>query len=267
MGYLTQITQSIPSYATFMDAYNGTIIYPYVKDVVTSIHIHSSRFVATYYHGFSTASPDTPINYASFALGARPIEELTSDTNTPSFYKRIRNAVLFRSEIPNSPSLVLRQLPSELTGGLCWPLKGSSGHIAVSLFEPIHISNVTVSHSLRPEVDANRSAPRDLVVWGIVGASSLSHEDKSFINFARLEPQGSVRNTVNSLLKHGEYMLPIARMTYKIEGGSGQTQWVVPENPYLWRRIKVRKVLLQVETNWGNSKQTCLYNFEVFGET
>ncbi|KAK2587418.1 hypothetical protein KPH14_003132 [Odynerus spinipes] len=115
--------------------------------------------------------------------------------------------------------------------GECWAFRGSHGKIVLELALPAMISHVTMEHvpvtmSLTGKID---SAPKRFTVFGYF-------EDK---------------------------YITIDTFEYNIHGPPSQTFLVTKRELF---NVLFKRVTLEVLSNWGNEKYTCIYRFRVHGK-
>ncbi|XP_014609984.1 PREDICTED: SUN domain-containing protein 1-like [Polistes canadensis] len=116
--------------------------------------------------------------------------------------------------------------------GECWALHGSHGKIVLELAVLATISHVTMEHipvsmSLTGKID---SAPRKFIVFGYF---------------------------------KDQYIL-IDTFEYNIHGSSTQT-FPITKREIL--SIPFKRVMLEILSNWGNQKYTCIYRFRIHGKS
>uniref|UniRef100_A0A8C6T5Q7 SUN domain-containing protein n=1 Tax=Neogobius melanostomus TaxID=47308 RepID=A0A8C6T5Q7_9GOBI len=116
-----------------------------------------------------------------------------------------------------------------LVPGFCWPFAGSAGKFHVQLDKPVHISHVTIGHITKDQSPTGEitTAPKLFSLYG-------------------METSGD------------ETLL--GRFEYDASGPAFQT---FPVDSAVQGTFK--DVRLNVESNWGNTEYTCLYNFKVHG--
>uniref|UniRef100_A0AAV2JN64 SUN domain-containing protein n=1 Tax=Knipowitschia caucasica TaxID=637954 RepID=A0AAV2JN64_KNICA len=119
---------------------------------------------------------------------------------------------------------------SRLQMGQCWPFEGDKGQLHVQLAQRIHISHITLGHitPMQSPFGETTTAPKNFSVYGMKTPD-------------------------------GEEKL-LGRFFYDNQGSSFQT-FVLPEQS----SEGFAHVRLKVETNWGNTEYTCVYNFRVHG--
>ncbi|XP_015175836.1 PREDICTED: SUN domain-containing protein 1-like isoform X2 [Polistes dominula] len=116
--------------------------------------------------------------------------------------------------------------------GECWAFHGSHGKIVLELAVLATISHVTMEHipvsiSLTGKID---SAPRKFILFGY-------YKD--------------------------QYIL-IDTFEYNIHGSSTQT-FLITKREIL--SVPFKRVMLEILSNWGNEKYTCIYRFRIHGKS
>ncbi|KAI0801859.1 hypothetical protein BC629DRAFT_146146 [Irpex lacteus] len=264
LGYLTRVYHAIPAYHLLNDLISSppfpltfTIAAPTMLSISGALRSSVCASRVPVPGKTELCSRPTVLNYASFDLGARPIEEVSPTPHSPdptheSIYDNISSSLDHLSGqgqkiVPIFPAVVLQNTPSTLVQGMCWPMTGATGN-----------------HFLSGAWAENESAPRNIVLSGATASAELGDEVISAIASTRLDARSPLRDEVVHLLRPGEDLLPIGKMFYDIGGPT--TQWIAPQQSFPWNKVKVSTVVLEVEGNWGH-KRTCLYNLEVFGHT
>ncbi|GBE89669.1 hypothetical protein SCP_1603330 [Sparassis crispa] len=124
------------------------------------------------FDGRLQGSPD----YASYAMGARPIQAMISasyafpERADIAFMRRIFSS---RGVVPQPPAVLLSE---SVEPGKCWPMAGSSGYIGIKLSYTIFVTNVTVDHVPTTSLRDVRTAPRSLLLWGLAQDESVKRE-------------------------------------------------------------------------------------------
>lgn len=278
VGYLTRAYYAAPAYHLFNDLLSFPTL-PLASMILTpsmlavSDTLRSSLCTSRVPHLGESKLCAHPIilNYASFDLGARPVEDVSPFPPSPDVSQEgISDAISSslsqwtgqKKVVSFPPTIVLQNTPSTLVHGVCWSMAAAAGKFAVTLARPIYITNITVSHFLSDSRAANEQAPRSIVVLGATASAELGDEVNSVIASTRLDVRSPLRDEMVHLLRPGEDLLPVGRISYDIDGAP--TQWITPQQSFPWNRVKVSTVVLKIEGNWG-SQRTCLHNLEVFG--
>ncbi|KAH9928117.1 uncharacterized protein B0H18DRAFT_875173 [Fomitopsis serialis] len=193
-------------------------------------------------------------DFASYAAGARPINELTSLTYDTRGIAEILFASTFASgERRPSPSTVLKR---NLLPGSCWPMVGSSGYIGIRLSDPVRIRNVTIDHLPSSLDRESRTAPRSVLVWAILPVSA-SVKTNAATQVKRTFP-------IPSAIPTGFEAVPIAELEYDVLKPQHIQTFPVDDAVH---SLKIEEVVFQVLTNWGSPDSTCLYRVRVHGES
>jgi hypothetical protein len=190
-----------------------------------------------------------PFNYGLKQCGARVIEELT-------FGKTLRPS--HRSETPAGSTIF--SLPthggpdSAISGDAgspkCWEFCGPRGQLGFSLVELLHITSV----SINLEFSSPESAPRSLVLWGVIDGQEAVNRY-----------HGALRDRLHSYLPtetvaprpETHIYVPLAAFQYNPHlANNYQFSSVFRDTEYLGFPIGI--VVLQILDNWGaNSTRLC----------
>ncbi|XP_041834130.1 sperm-associated antigen 4 protein-like [Melanotaenia boesemani] len=161
-------------------------------------------------------------NVALASLGARIITGRTSAS-----YEWIKPSLFnfLQTRKLVSPGVVI-QGSSNLLPGSCWSFTGQQGHITIFLSHKVPISHVTLGHILKSVSPSGTtsSAPKEFSVYGK----------------KTLEDEGTLLGT----------------FMYDNDGDQFQTFKIEDHNEDLFSFVT-----LKVNSNWGEPKYTCLYNF------
>ncbi|XP_038606012.1 sperm-associated antigen 4 protein [Tachyglossus aculeatus] len=126
-----------------------------------------------------------------------------------------------------SPSVILEP---DVFPGNCWAFRGARGHVVIRLPGRVQLSDITLQHP--PPSVAHRgstaSAPRDFVVYGLLPGD------------------------------HKEVFL--GRFTFDVEKSELQTFHLQNQPPAAFPKVKV-----QILSNWGHPRFTCLYRVRAHG--
>ncbi|KAJ1946368.1 hypothetical protein GGF37_001206 [Kickxella alabastrina] len=240
-------------------------------------------------------------DFALMSAGARIIPGLTSPTFEPRVRGLVRNLFrVFGSTSSLPPATVLD--PSTHIGE-CWPMRGSSGQVAVHLAAPIDITEFALEHVPKAMAIDWRSAPRSVEVWGYVlqtnasGSSSASASASAFESastpaFAdsasfdqRLDNREPAPVTSAEPASHAIVNPPFAASglasgaalgkltllaTYEYTPSDAEPVQIIPTLPQAEGRhsdgtIRARTVILKINSNWGHPDHTCIYRFRVHG--
>ncbi|KAF7398688.1 hypothetical protein HZH66_006585 [Vespula vulgaris] len=116
--------------------------------------------------------------------------------------------------------------------GECWAFRGSHGKIVLELAIFATISHVTMEHipvsmSLTGKID---SAPKKFIVFGYFR----------------------------------DQYIPIDTFEYNIQGAPTQTFLITKRE---LSNIPFKTIMLEILSNWGNEKYTCIYRFRIHGKS
>uniref|UniRef100_A0A8C6T7T6 SUN domain-containing protein n=1 Tax=Neogobius melanostomus TaxID=47308 RepID=A0A8C6T7T6_9GOBI len=113
---------------------------------------------------------------------------------------------------------------------VCWPFQGSAGKLHVQLDKPVHISHVTIGHITKDQSPTGEitTAPKLFSVYGM----ETSDDNETLLGRFEYDASGP------------------AFQTFSVDSAVQGT---------------FKDVRLNVESNWGNTEYTCLYNFKVHG--
>ncbi|KAF9780947.1 hypothetical protein BJ322DRAFT_1023626 [Thelephora terrestris] len=132
----------------------------------------------------------------------------------------------------------------------CWPFEGNRGYITIQLTANVSVAQVMISHPLGGNP---RSAPKDVVVWGIHHAQELPTVD---LPHDHELPQALMEELISLRL----VPVPLTKFRYDINARERSQVIEVVGN----EKGKVEKVLFQVLSNWGEYF-TCIYCLRVYG--
>ena len=172
--------------------------------------------------------------------GAHVILELTSLTSPqlPSWWA--------------NPNLETVKPDAVLDGrASCWPFSGGRGYITVQLSANTSVTQVMLDH---PSGGNPKSAPKDVVVWGLYRAQDFPTTDLP-------NDHGLPQTLMEELISARLIPVPLTEFQYNI-GTKDRSQFTnVVGNG---NNGKVDKVLFQILGNWGGYF-TCIYCLRVYG--
>ncbi|KAF8464146.1 hypothetical protein BDZ91DRAFT_730813 [Kalaharituber pfeilii] len=222
-------------------------------------------------------------DYASHAGGAYIDPHTTSDTYSSHpkylFYRALRWMVGHEIAIPRPKTVISGGLKEP---GQCWPFSGAVGQVGVILRERIYVTGITVEHVEWERALAHDVAPKDIVLWVNVhpedmypdtvaaAASLFKLEGKDGRRVKEYQTQGEREKA-----KSGAKELPDLQALHYVKVGAWEFDWregVRAEQTFSlgidMRKLGVTsdRVVIGVESNWGNSNYTCLYRVRVHGE-
>ncbi|XP_044035514.1 SUN domain-containing protein 2-like [Siniperca chuatsi] len=174
---------------------------------------------------------DTIPNFALESQGARVLHHLSSDTYWPQPDIGFIWYRIFYWWYSSKTQRTVIQGHSSLHPGKCWPFSGDRGHLFISLSHQVSITHVTLGHITKSQSPYGyiASAPREFSIYGM-------------------------RTTD----QEGTYL---GTLVYDQDGAAHQTFELPNPDKGVFRYVK-----LQIENNWGNIDNTCLYSFRVHGK-
>lgn len=150
--------------------------------------------------------------------------------------------------------------------GQCWPMKGDAGHLGVALARPIHITNVTIEHVHRKVAFDIGSSPKDMELWGIVDGSENIAKFETWKR-KRLAAGSPVNTDPGDLIRFPERTQQIHLSNFTFDAQADQNIQTFPMDEALNDLgVDFGIVVLLIKTNWGNSRQTCLYRVRIHGQ-
>ncbi|KAI8326279.1 hypothetical protein GQ54DRAFT_253252 [Martensiomyces pterosporus] len=112
-------------------------------------------------------------DFALFSAGARVIPGLTSPTFEPPVRGLAQKLWRKLGMISSHPPAAI--LDPNTHVGECWPMRGSSGQVAIHLAQPVDVTEFGVEHVAKSVAIDWRSAPRQIEVWGyVLGTNTTS---------------------------------------------------------------------------------------------
>ena len=144
-----------------------------------------------------------------------------------------------------------------------WCFTGPRGQLGVLLSAPGRITNISISHP--SQVSALPSAPRHIILWGVVdGDANKVIYDNSEDVFRSLRARLSVQGPFPRYDHRELTYVPLASFLYNIkESNMHQVFAVFPEIHEL--RMDFGIVVIQIVSNWGEV-YTGLHHVGVYGE-
>jgi hypothetical protein len=204
-------------------------------------------------------------DFAQWSAGARIILPYTTGTTRK---QRMKNERLFFASVFSTPDIPAMRYSEEWRGpemaitpvlglGDCWPIRGRSGSLGISLARTIQPKSITVEHVPRQLAFDLTSAPRDIEVWNIAEHDSPGPVGNGYL----IDIQTSDIRAEGVLSKEA---ILLARFTYNIYASEHiQTFEVLPHIAHSDVRTKI--ILFIIRNNWGNEDFTCLYRVRVHG--
>ncbi|CAB1452033.1 unnamed protein product [Pleuronectes platessa] len=179
--------------------------------------------------GFGHSIADNMADFALEVQGARVITSRCSET----YHVSRAFATLFGFKIWSvtvGPRTAIQGL-APLLPGRCWSFPGAQGTLAITLSNPVKITDVTVDHIARyiSPSGSIKSAPKEFELYGMRDIS-------------------------------GKRTL-LGTFTYDQSGESTQTFQLPNPTDDIYRGVE-----MHVLSNWGQAEYTCLYRFRVHGK-
>ncbi|VVT48775.1 uncharacterized protein SAPINGB_P001945 [Magnusiomyces paraingens] len=144
--------------------------------------------------------------------------------------------------------------------GSCWAFNGPTGRVALNLRAPIVPSDLGIVHISANMSSNPGSAPRRISLWAAVDDAGTRDRLRALVPqpdpkaaAAGELPQNYVQIVTAEYDLFGEDELQVFPM------GTGVRQ-------LLFGSGGVQRVVFSVESNWGNSKFTCVYQLRLFGD-
>lgn len=163
--------------------------------------------------------------------------------------------------VPWQPEVVFG---TNLQPGRCWLFPGSVGHIRITLAERVIVTNITLEHVLADLTPQTDTAPRDVMMWVFINYNMLETYWSCIANSSIVSAifPASTANLPKSMPL--SYFIHIMSFMHNLHSRYFQqifqTMDEVHDIP-----LSVRVVVMQVQSNWGNSNRTCLYSVHVHG--
>ncbi|KAI0055275.1 hypothetical protein BV25DRAFT_1771898, partial [Artomyces pyxidatus] len=199
-------------------------------------------------------------DFALSAGGGQIFHPLTS-TSTLSIYIALKRGVL---QLFASPRQQPEAVIAEGVGpGDCWRFSGATAHVGIVLAEPIFITHVSIDHIPRTFTSNIRTAPKDMVLWGVVEGQSNIEALTSRTPRIPVTWNSKV-NTSAPFLGDGRQLFPLASFTYDIEAYFHVQTFRVWNGPRT-SDVDIGVVILEVLSNWGEA-DTCLYRVRIHGD-
>ncbi|KAJ2470463.1 hypothetical protein IWW56_006528 [Coemansia sp. RSA 2131] len=270
-------------------------------------------------------------DFALFSAGSRIIPDLTSPTFEPPARGMMQKLWRGMGMVSSHPPATL--LDPNTHVGECWPMRGSSGQVAIHLAQPVDVSDFALEHIARSIAIDWRSAPRSVEVWGYVldgqefASSSQTFTDSKQEPASRqesvseqeapltaepdafdqapltAEPDAFDQPPIVSLKLSGKYAAVTPdkpeSADHSVHSGIANPPFADSKTKYGVGRlvqlasheyapsdsaalqiirpaadakganadgtIRVRTIILKINSNWGHPDHTCLYRFRVHG--
>ncbi|KAJ2549541.1 hypothetical protein EV175_004409, partial [Coemansia sp. RSA 1933] len=242
-------------------------------------------------------------DFALFSAGARIIPSLTSPTFEPPVRGIAQRLWRKMGMVSSQPPTAI--LDPNTHVGECWPMQGSSGQVAIHLSQPIDVSDFAIEHVAKSVAIDWRSAPRQIEVWGyVIGGADAgpaqminrapapelnSNSDSDDLRadtttklkaaeggpaaaeYVVSEPQGAKQNEgiVNPSLADSKTMHGIGSLvklaSYEYEPSDTSALQIIRPDIGNESSVRVRTIILKVNSNWGHPDHTCVYRFRAHG--
>lgn len=222
---------------------------------------HVKRVADAVVHAVYRPAEPRPVTLFDFALytnGARVIREMTTLGSRPSIIEVLSAFPFGRIQVGRKPSTALKE---GLEEGDCWFINGTSGILGIQLSNTIVVQNVTIDHVERVSAFDISSAPRSMRLWGVLEGPEVASND-----VLKLSDTSKLLEKYNLPKSRKQTIVLLSEFQYDIQGAStSQTFSSFPDTLFSTRALAFRKVLLEIQGNWGSSESTCLYRVRVHG--
>lgn len=220
-------------------------------------------------------------DFALQSSGASVLSSLTSETymlRPSSISGKFWGLFTDSGHISGRPPLTA--LHYDIHDGHCWPFAGSHGQLGIVLGALIYIEAITIDHvAAAIAVNGQRSAPRDMEVWGLVeGRDNVAKVDAWRAAMAQeghgpgrpdIPPGSFLYPRAETLIPRPEIKYPeyirIASFQYDIHSPTNIQTFPV-DGEIKGLGIDFGVVVLMVKSNWGMRDYTCLYRVRVHGQ-
>lgn len=211
-------------------------------------------------------------DFASILSGGRVVSELTSETCT---VKQPGKAPWYkpwgRRNRPSPTPLV--GLPPEFAiypdthVGNCWPMKGHSGSLGLSLTHPTVVTSFTVDHVPKSMTFRFQCAPRRGELWGLLEEGFQLHEsgnltvaDASKVLLPQTPRVRNSRYARSSFVSLGHFEFDIHA------GRPFQTYNILDNVLAQLGDMQFGVVVFIIRENWGDDDLTCLYRLRIHSD-
>ena len=146
----------------------------------------------------------------------------------------------------NPPSIIVRpgSNPTE-----CWAMRGSIGFFTIELKEPVRLSAISLEHISASIAPNYASAPRRFLLY-----ARLRDVDEKWAVLGDFEYRATTNFSVPTVQTFG-VTAPAS------ESEKSETGYPLPREPAVFDTIRV-----QILSNYGDEKYTCIYRVRVKGE-
>ena len=203
-------------------------------------------------------------DFALYTAGGRILPSLTSPTyeigsprSWTSIVPGLREAPLLKGRAP------VVAIHHDNSPGMCWAFAGNSGQLGVVLSHDVIVSDITIEHAPPSLVGASiASAPREVVVWGLVQRASDRSKLAEYRAKAAADPDAEPTPSppADHLLYLGSYLYDIGPNSRAIQ------TYPVPADI---RALGIATSILRFRftSNHGNRDFTCVYRVRVHGDS
>ena len=201
-------------------------------------------------------------DFALYSAGGRVLPSLTSPTLQVQQRRSTWLSLLgsrSSSGVKGRPPVVA--IHHDNAPGLCWPFAGQTGSLGIQLARKVAISDVSIEHAPRSlAYDDSNSAPREVVVWGIVESASDLAKVRQYRQHVAADASAEPIPPPPS----PNHVL-VASATYDVAPGSRAVQTFPASDEMRALEMPLSVVHVQVVSNHGNPDFTCLYRVRVHG--
>ncbi|KAJ2782068.1 hypothetical protein H4R18_002488 [Coemansia javaensis] len=234
-------------------------------------------------------------DFALLSAGARIIPGLTSPTFEPPARGLAQRLWRRMGMVSSHPPATI--LDPAVHVGECWPMRGAAGQVAVHLAQPVDVTEFAVEHVAKSIAIDWRSAPRQIEIWGyVLGESSADDGAGPATGSKEPDAAGGEPDAVGggpggadepdkpdtaskpdaqpvvghgianppfaeSGTRHGLGRLALLAAHEYVPSDTAAVQIVRPAGGPL----RVRTLIVKVNSNWGHPNHTCIYRFRVHG--
>ncbi|KAL6600679.1 UNC-like C-terminal-domain-containing protein [Neocallimastix sp. 'constans'] len=219
-------------------------------DIKNKIKEKKKLDLSQYFNEYST---NTLPDYSTALYGSTIIESLTTDTQPITS----ENPVINRLHIINNPPILA--LENTLLPNSCWAMKGTSGSLGINLSHYIYPTSITIEHLPSWNSKDPKSAPKLMTLVAIDGYEISINNNK--INDMNITKNRRFNEKITFPIILGTFQYNINTPNYSQTFNLNQN--IINRLKLL--DIKINKVQLQIHSNWGNEKYTCIYRVRIHG--
>ena len=148
-------------------------------------------------------------------------------------------------------------LSDDLRMEYCWPIRNSSGQLGFMLSEMILVTHVTIDHLARDMTSDISSAPRRMVLWGVIDGEDNMDKVKSVLKATGDELSGPP-------ITGGYTYIKLQSFSYDIDAPFHIQTFPMIES-VVALGLDIGVLVLEILDNWGGPS-TCLYRVRIHGE-